>query len=137
MIKDPPSSPSTISVLDDKSDITETVEVESSFLPSKVLSCPDDDDIVETVEEFGSSFLETLEELSSSDLLLSKAKKPKADVNADKTTIEQLDVASTESSPDHEISTDLGIHCIICMRYVPSLLPSLLPSLSPCPSLLP
>lgn len=109
------TDPSTSSLKDEKEDITETVEVESSSLSAQTKDCQDDE-VIETVEELGSSFLETLEELSSSSLLLTKRKKSKLDIGVGKLTVEELDMASRESSPDHEISPELGIHCIICMR---------------------
>ena len=59
---------------------------------------------------------ETLEESNSSNLLV-KRKKPKLEINTGKSLLDDLDVESRESSPDHEMSPDLSLSkCIVCLR---------------------
>ncbi|XP_028399901.1 integrator complex subunit 12-like [Dendronephthya gigantea] len=95
-------------------DVTETVEVESLSFGAGTNDHPDDD-IMETVEELGLSYVEeTLEESNSSNLLV-KRKRPKLEISTGKSLLDDLDVESHESSPDHEMSPDLSVSkCIIC-----------------------
>ena len=59
---------------------------------------------------------ETLEELSSSNLLV-KRKRPKLEISTENAIFDDLEVVSRESSPDHEMSADLAVSkCIVCSR---------------------
>ena len=61
---------------------------------------------------------ETLEELSSSNLLV-KRKRPKLEISTGKSALDDLEAVSRESSPDHEMSPDLAVsRCLICSRYI-------------------
>ena len=59
---------------------------------------------------------ETLEELGSSNLLV-KRKGPKLEISVGKTLLDDVEVPSRESSPDHEMSSDLAVSkCAVCSR---------------------
>ena len=59
---------------------------------------------------------ETLEEYDSSNLL-GKRKGPKLEISTGKSLLDDLEVVSRESSPDHEMTADLAVSkCIVCSR---------------------
>ncbi|CAB4005554.1 Integrator complex subunit 12 [Paramuricea clavata] len=112
IIEEIPESSTQVLGNDDTDGITETVEVESSSLAT---NDHPNDEIMETVEELGLGFVEeTLEELSSSNLLV-KRKRPKLEISTENAIFDDLEVVSRESSPDHEMSADLAVSkCIVC-----------------------
>jgi hypothetical protein len=60
---------------------------------------------------------ETLEEFAPSSLL-AKRKRPKLEISTGQTVLEDFEVLSRESSPDHEMSADLSLSkCFVCLRY--------------------
>ena len=112
VVEEMPETSTKVLASDETDGVTETVEVESSSLATK--DHPDDE-IVETVEELGLGYIqETLEEFGPSNLL-AKRKRPKLEISTGQTMLDDLEVVSRESSPDHEMSADLAVSkCVVC-----------------------